>query len=83
MRRFTLNDEQEELLRDWQNNHDCKYRRENGYRDAGTFGGADTFTFIPTSIEMVTLVKCACGAEIDLSPEHIFFEKLKKQKGQQ
>ena len=42
-----------------------------------------TLTFIPTSIEIVTLVQCACGAEIDLSPEHIFFEKLKKQKGQQ
>ena len=79
MRRFALDDEQEELLREWQKNHDCKFRRDDGYRDGGTFGGIDTFTFIPTSVEMVTLVKCACGAELDLSPEHIFFEKLKRK----
>ena len=47
---FKLDDEQENLLRDWQENHDCKYRLKNGYRHTGSFGGADTFTFIPTSI---------------------------------
>ena len=44
---FKLDDEQENLLRDWQENHDCKYRLKNGYRHTGSFGGADTFTFIP------------------------------------
>ena len=77
---FTLDDEQESLLRDWQKNHACKYRLEDGNRYTGTFGGADTFAFIPTSVEEVVIVKCTCGAEIDLSPEHIFFQKLKKRK---
>ena len=77
---FTLDDEQEILLRNWQKNHACKYRLEDGNRYTSTFGGADTFTFIPTSVEEVVIVKCACGAEIDLSPEHIFFQKLKKRK---
>ena len=43
---FKLDDEQENLLRDWQENHDCKYRLKNGYRHTGSFGGADTFMFI-------------------------------------
>ena len=30
---FKLDDEQERLLRDWQENHECKYRLENGYRN--------------------------------------------------
>ena len=29
---FTLDDEQESLLRDWQKNHACKYRVEDGNR---------------------------------------------------
>lgn len=77
---FKLDDEQENLLRDWQENHDCKYRLKNGYRHTGSFGGADTFTFIPTTVEEVVIVKCACGAEIDLSPEHIFFQKLNEKR---
>ena len=56
---FTLDDEQEGLLRDWQKNHACKYRLKDGNRYTGTFGGADTFTFIPTSVEEVVIVKCA------------------------
>ena len=77
---FELDNGQENLLRDWQENHDCKYRLENGYRNTGSFGGADTFTFIPTTVEEVVIVKCACGAEIDLSPEHIFFQKLNEKR---
>ena len=77
---FKLDDEQERMLRDWQENHDCKYRLENGYRNTGSFGGADTFMFIPTTVEEVVIVKCDCGAKIDLSPEHIFFQKLKNRK---
>lgn len=37
---FTLDDEQESLLHDWQKNHACKYRLEDGNRYTGTFGGA-------------------------------------------
>ena len=77
---FKLDDEQENLLRDWQENHDCKYRLKNGYRHTGSFGGADTFMFIPTTVEEVAIVNCACGAEIDLSPEHIFFQKLNEKR---
>ena len=77
---FELDNEQENLLRDWQENHDCKYRLENEYRNTGSFSGADTFTFIPTTVEEIVIVKCACGAKIDLSPEHIFFQKLKNKK---
>lgn len=77
---FTLNDEQERLLREWQAGHECKYRSSDGRRNVGTFGGTDTFTFIPTTVEEVVMVECACGEKIDLSLEHIFFQKLRQRK---
>lgn len=73
---FTLDDKQEKLLREWQTGHDCQYRVPGGMRNVGSFGGADTFMFIPTNVEEIVIVKCACGAEIDLSPELLFHREM-------
>lgn len=69
MIRFILDDEQEKKVRDWQKNHECKYRMPDGARRGGAFGDIETYCFVPTSIGIVTVVKCACGAEIDVTGE--------------
>lgn len=34
---------------------------------SGDIGGRLTFSFTPTSLGVVTVVKCACGAEVNLT----------------
>ena len=68
---FQLTDEQVKKLRKWQDTHKCKFRVKGGtLRYVGSFGGEDTFCFTPTSIGgMFTVVRCACGAEVDLTED--------------
>lgn len=65
---FTLNDMQEMKYREWAENHKCKYRHKGfgGGRYVGAIGGADKFTFIPTSLGVISEVKCACGKKLTL-----------------
>lgn len=68
MMTFTLDDQQEAKYKRWVKNHHCPYYREDfGGRYVGACGGADTFTFTPTSIGDVVYVRCACGAGLDLT----------------
>lgn len=68
MLHFTISNEKEACLKEWQNNHECKFRVSGGWRYVGSIGGADTFKFIPTSIgDVITVVECACGARIDIT----------------
>lgn len=64
MKTFIINDRDEEKLKRWQQEHECKFRTETGYRYVGAVGGADSFTFTPTGIGTFVTVKCACGAEL-------------------
>ena len=68
MRTFTITDDQEARIKDWQENHECKFRnKEWGGRYVGAIGGADTYRFTPTSIGVIKSVECACGARLDFS----------------
>lgn len=70
---FSISDKQEIALQDWRKNHDCSIRKSDGTRIASTFGEAETFRFVPTSVgTVITTVQCACGAEVDLT-EWAFF----------
>jgi len=73
MLHFTINDKQEIKLNEWRKTHECSIRKQGGERIASTFGEAETFRFVPTSVgTVITTVQCACGAELDLT-EWAFF----------
>lgn len=67
MMQFEVRDEWEAKIRQWQEEHKCKFRVEGFGRYAGCCGGADSFTFTPTTIGMCLTVRCACGAELRLN----------------
>lgn len=69
MKQFILDDEQEKKVSDWQKNHKCPFRMEDGCRRGGSFGDIETYSFTPTSIGIVVTVKCACGSKIDVTGE--------------
>jgi len=65
---FMVDDVQEERIKYWQDNHECPFREANtGKRRRGTAGDIDSFTFVPTALGTVTVVRCGCGAEIDVT----------------
>ena len=73
MIQFAINDEQEIKLQEWRKNHDCAIRKPDGTRIASTFGEAEIFRFIPTSVgTVITTVQCACGADLDLTDLEFF-----------
>jgi len=59
--RFETTPEQDETVRAWTKDHGCNL---NG---VGAIGGGLSYEFTPASIGVVTLVKCACGNELDLT----------------
>lgn len=73
MLQFTINDKQEAKLQEWRESHDCTIRTPGGARIASTFGEAEIFRFIPTSVgTVITTAQCACGSEIDLTEWEFF-----------
>ena len=67
MKTFKISDQCEAKIKEWQETHECSCRTKDGYRYVGAVGGADSFTFVPTSIGMALTVKCACGSELHLN----------------
>jgi len=59
--KFELTDEQTDAYILWQKNHECTLKQH------GAIGGAITFEFTPTGLGIVESVKCACGAEKNLT----------------
>lgn len=65
---FTITDDDEAMIKDWQENHECKFRSEEWEgRYVGAVGGADTYQFTPTSLGIIKSVTCACGARFDFT----------------
>lgn len=70
---FSLDEDQGKKLDEWiaKHNETCPhhYKPEvhGMHNPAGACGGTLTFKFTPTTLGMVTKVKCACNEEVDLS----------------
>lgn len=65
---FELSNKQENMIKDWDHNHDCSYKEKFGVKKySGAVGGRLQYIFIPTSIGDIAKVKCECGAELDLT----------------
>lgn len=65
--KFELTEEQQKKYKEWAATHECPYRTRGEWRYVGAIGGEDTFCFTPTGLGKIIKVKCACGAEIDLT----------------
>ena len=61
---FSLSEHEQKKFKSWRDAHDraCRIRDEHT-----AIGGRFTFAFTQTSIGDVIKVKCACGAEIEVT----------------
>jgi len=58
---FKLNNENIEKFKEWKKSHECNIT------NIGAIGGIYTFSFIPTGIGCIKIIRCGCGKEIDLT----------------
>ena len=70
--KFELTEEELKKYKEWADTHECKFRTQPSWahkplRYVGDIGGEDEFCFTPTGLGVITKVKCACGAEINLT----------------
>ena len=65
MSTFEISNEDAEKISQWRKRHvpDCVYTNEN----QGAISGLYTFSFTPTSLGIVTVVKCSCGEEFNFT----------------
>ena len=63
---FLFTEEDQKKLDEWLtvHNKECHYADPT---KRGAIGGSLTYKFTPTSIGLITKVKCVCGAEVDLT----------------
>ncbi len=59
---FKINDEQQVKICDWDSKHYCSLKG-----NSGTIGGRLSYIFNPTSLGTGVIVRCGCGAEIDVT----------------
>jgi len=61
--KFSLTEEEENKYKTWVKEHNkiCPIK------DTGAIGGRISFQFTPTSLGLITIVKCACGEELNLT----------------
>ena len=65
---FKVTGEQEKQAQKFMLTHDCSCRKdEDGWPYVGAIGGATTFCFTPTGLGDILVVKCTCGAEVNLT----------------
>lgn len=63
---FQLNDNEQDQLKKHLAKHDKKCEFANSMNQ-GAIGGRLTYMFTPTSLGMITKVKCACGKVFNLT----------------
>ena len=61
---FTLSDVEQERAHKWLAEHTCLFTKEHS---TGASGGRISYIFTPTSLGTCIQVKCACGADIDIT----------------
>lgn len=59
---FTITEEEETQIKDWQNKHN-KEKHPTGY--FGAAGGELTYSFTPTGFGMFGVVRCVCGEKLE------------------
>jgi len=68
---FKLTDKELEEIKDFMNTHKCKLRTDaygiKNERYVGAIGGNTTYCFTPTGLGTITIAKCACGKEINIT----------------
>jgi len=68
MKMFELTDAQWIQASEFSRNHKCPIELDEfGYKKMGAIGGGLTFCFTPTGLGNIEVVKCACGAELNLT----------------
>jgi len=62
--KFEFYDDQPKKYRKWYEEHNktCPL-----YQNDGAIGGRLTYCFTPTSLGVITVVKCGCGEELNLT----------------
>ncbi len=63
---FKLDEKELTEYRKWIEEHDKTCPHADPMKQ-GAIGGRLTYTFTPTSLGVITIVKCACGEEINLT----------------
>ena len=60
---FTVEDDQFKKYVEWKREHDkiCPQTK------VGAIGGKETYLFTQTSLGLITVIKCACEEELDLT----------------
>lgn len=66
-RGFSITDEEHEVIREWQKEHQLEahgvdIESDCGY--GGAIGGTWTYIFLPTSIGVIGEVQCSCGEKL-------------------
>lgn len=68
---FTLDKDGLTKLSTFLDNHNktCKYYDDGTSLESksGAIGGRLTYAFTPTSLGVITVIKCACGAEVNVT----------------
>ena len=66
---YGFHKEQRDAIDRWVREHDAARHLPPGrtFRFAGAIGGAYTYEFTPTTIGVVTTVRCSCGDSLDVS----------------
>lgn len=59
--RFELDEKQARAAAEFRSTHPCPLK------DVGAIGGKYTYEFTPTTVATAAVLKCGCGAKIDLS----------------
>jgi hypothetical protein len=69
MRSFTVDAGQEALISAWESEHACGLPADPilGGKQIGAIGGEISYVFAPTSLGVILVVKCACGAELNVT----------------
>jgi TnpA family transposase len=60
---FSLSEDQNKQASEWLTAH----RKECRIKYGGAIGGTITWEFTPTSIGLIVVIVCACGAKCDIS----------------
>ena len=67
MRGFPISEEEEKRIEEWKKKHDKEVHGittlDQRLRAGGCIGGRYTYTFIPTSIFTLGIIRCSCGEE--------------------